>query len=61
MIIVSISNIFNHLSWLGHSPVISQLKPGVVTVVHTAGEVEKYFVPGGFAFTHPDSVTVNYF
>lgn len=42
---------------VGHSPVISQLKPGVVTVIHTNGESEKFFVPGGFALTHADSVT----
>ena len=41
----------------GHSPVISQLKPGVVTVIHTGGESEKYFVPGGFALSHGNSVT----
>ena len=42
---------------VGHSPIISQLKPGVVTVIHTAGEIEKFFVAGGFALTHANSVT----
>jgi len=42
---------------LGHSPVISQLKAGVVTVIHTSGETEKFFVPGGFALTHANNVT----
>jgi hypothetical protein len=42
----------------GHSPIISELKPGIVTVIHTGGETEKFFVPGGFALTHPTSVTV---
>ena len=42
---------------VGHSPIISQLKPGVVTVIHTGGETEKFFVAGGFALTHANSVT----
>lgn len=67
----------------GHSPIISQLKPGVVTVIHQGvspppppcprrlplpypvahchaqGATEKYFIPGGFALTSADSVTVS--
>lgn len=60
----------------GHSPIISELKPGVVQVVHVGvmsriffvklsinflcqGETEKFFVAGGFALTHPNSVTVS--
>lgn len=39
-----------------HVPVISQLRPGLVEM-HTAGEVEKYFISGGWAFVHPDGVT----
>ena len=36
----------------GHSPLAEQLKPGVVSIIHAAGdEPEKYFVSGGFAFT----------
>ena len=42
---------------VGHSPLISQLKPGLVTVIHTGGEAEKFFVAGGFALTHANSVT----
>eukprot|EP01038_Epipyxis_sp_PR26KG_P013025 gene13025-17457_t len=41
----------------GHSAIISELKPGVVTVIHTSGETEKFFVPGGFAVTAVDSAT----
>ena len=42
----------------GHTPIVSQLKPGVVEIVHeAAGEAEKYFVSGGFALTHDTSVT----
>jgi hypothetical protein len=43
----------------GHSPLISQLEPGVVTVVHIGGAMETFFVPGGFALTHANSVTVS--
>ncbi len=41
-----------------HTPIISQLKPGVI-VVHEERDkvVKKYFTAGGFAFTHADSVT----
>ena len=42
----------------GHTPVVSQLKPGMVSIVHAAGEeAEKFFVSGGFALTHADSST----
>ena len=41
----------------GHSPMICQLQPGVVTVVHNTGETEKFFVSGGFAITNPNSTT----
>mmetsp|Transcript_41377 Transcript_41377/g.58230 ORF Transcript_41377/g.58230 Transcript_41377/m.58230 type:complete len:166 (-) Transcript_41377:71-568(-) len=40
-----------------HVPTVSQLKPGVVQILHSAGEPEKYFVAGGFAFTHANSLT----
>ncbi|KAL7562975.1 hypothetical protein ACA910_018613 [Epithemia clementina (nom. ined.)] len=44
----------------GHVPTVAQLKPGVVQVIHdesSINEPEKYFVPGGYALTHPDSST----
>ncbi|CAM9485937.1 unnamed protein product [Scytosiphon promiscuus] len=42
----------------GHSPIVAELKPGVVQVLHEAGqEPEKFFVSAGFALTHPTSVT----
>ncbi|GAB5031844.1 atp synthase subunit delta [Nannochloropsis oceanica] len=41
-----------------HSPVIAELKAGVVQIVHEPGQApEKYFVSGGFALTHANSVT----
>ncbi|OQS07925.1 ATP synthase subunit delta' [Thraustotheca clavata] len=41
-----------------HTPIISQLKPGVI-IVHEERDkvVKKFFTAGGFAFTHADSVT----
>ena len=43
-----------------HVPYVAQLKPGVLQILHeeSGGEPEKYFVAGGYAFTHPNSVTV---
>mmetsp|Transcript_84938 Transcript_84938/g.245580 ORF Transcript_84938/g.245580 Transcript_84938/m.245580 type:complete len:171 (+) Transcript_84938:70-582(+) len=44
----------------GHVPYVAQLKPGVLQIVHdegASGDSEKYFVPGGYALTHPNSVT----
>ena len=43
----------------GHSPMISQLQPGLVTVVHTSGESEKFFVSGGFAITKTEGTDVS--
>lgn len=43
----------------GHSPMISQLQPGTVTVVHTSGESEKFFVSGGFAVTRAEATDVS--
>jgi F-type H+-transporting ATPase subunit delta len=39
-----------------HVPYIAQLKPGVVEL-HDGTEVSKYFISGGFAFVHANSVT----
>jgi len=42
----------------GHSAVVSELKAGVVEILHDAsGEPEKYFVSSGFAVTHANSTT----
>jgi hypothetical protein len=46
----------------GHVPYVAQLKPGVVQILHdnssSPDASEKYFVAGGYAFTHANSVTV---
>ena len=42
----------------GHTPTISELRPGTVEIFHKADdEPEKYFISGGFAFTHENSTT----
>jgi len=41
-----------------HVPVVAQLKPGVLQILHSgSSEPEKYFVAGGFSITHDNSVT----
>ena len=45
-----------------HVPYVAQLKPGVLQILHEetgGGESEKYFVAGGYALTHDNSVTVS--
>lgn len=44
---------------VNHVPVVSQLKAGVLQIIHESGDPEKYFVAGGFALTHENSVTVS--
>jgi F-type H+-transporting ATPase subunit epsilon len=41
-----------------HAPVLSTLKPGVVTVTRDGGAVEKMFVRGGFAEVNASGLTV---
>ena len=42
----------------GHAPVLSTLRPGVVTVDKGQGAPEKIFVRGGFAEVNPTGLTV---
>jgi F-type H+-transporting ATPase subunit epsilon len=42
----------------GHAPVLSTLRPGVVTVTREGGEKERIFVRGGFAEVNPRGLTV---
>ena len=42
----------------GHVPYVAQLQAGVVQVVTSGDNSEKYFVPGGYAMTHANSTTV---
>ena len=41
-----------------HAPVLSTLKPGVVTVTKDGGSTEKMFVRGGFAEVNASGLTV---
>jgi F-type H+-transporting ATPase subunit epsilon len=41
-----------------HAPVLSTLKPGVLTVTALNGESERIFVRGGFAEVNPAGLTV---
>lgn len=42
-----------------HVPVVAELKPGLLQIMHEegSGEPEKYFVAGGFSVTHANSTT----
>lgn len=42
----------------GHAPVLSTLRPGVVTVTKEGGAKERIFVRGGFAEVNPQGLTV---
>ena len=42
----------------GHAPVLSTLRPGVITVTREAGEALRIFVRGGFAEVNPSGLTV---
>jgi F-type H+-transporting ATPase subunit delta len=44
-----------------HVPYVAQMKPGILTVMFDSSESEKYFVAGGYAVTHSNSVTVSYY
>lgn len=39
----------------GHVATIAELKPGVLSV-HEGNDVTKYFISGGFAFIHANSI-----
>ncbi len=42
----------------GHAPVLSTLRPGVVTIIRETGQPEKIFVRGGFAEVNPSGLTL---
>jgi F-type H+-transporting ATPase subunit epsilon len=42
----------------GHAPVLSTLRPGVVTITRGTGQPERIFVRGGFAEVNPKGLTV---
>jgi len=43
---------------VNHAPVLSTLKPGVVTVTDQSGNAERIFVRGGFAEVNPAGLTI---
>ena len=43
---------------VNHAPVLSTLKPGVVTVTDESGTAERIFVRGGFAEVNPAGLTI---
>ena len=43
---------------VNHAPVLSTLKPGVVTVTDDGGSEERIFVRGGFAEVNPAGLTI---
>jgi F-type H+-transporting ATPase subunit epsilon len=42
----------------GHAPLLTELQPGPVRVIHDDGQEENYYVSGGFLEVQPDVVTV---
>lgn len=42
----------------GHAPLLTELKPGPVRVLHSGGQEENYYVSGGFLEVQPDVVTI---
>ena len=42
----------------GHAPVLSTLRPGVITVTQEGGKSDRIFVRGGFAEVNPTGLTV---
>lgn len=42
----------------GHAPVLSTLRPGVITVNREQGQPDRIFVRGGFAEVNPQGLTV---
>ncbi|WP_290798788.1 F0F1 ATP synthase subunit epsilon, partial [Halomonas sp.] len=42
----------------GHAPLLTELQPGPVRVIHDGGREENFYVSGGFLEVQPDVVTV---
>ncbi len=42
----------------GHAPLLTELQPGPVRVIHDGGQEENYYVSGGFLEVQPGVVTV---
>jgi F-type H+-transporting ATPase subunit epsilon len=44
--------------FLNHAPMVSSLLPGVITVHHTSGSHDKYFVNGGYVEIHNNEISL---
>jgi F-type H+-transporting ATPase subunit epsilon len=42
----------------GHAPLLTELQPGPIRVIHDGGHEENYYVSGGFLEVQPDVVTI---
>lgn len=42
----------------GHAPLLTELQPGPIRVIHDGGKEENFFVSGGFMEVQPDVVTI---
>ncbi|MCA1768888.1 MAG: F0F1 ATP synthase subunit epsilon [Halomonas sp.] len=42
----------------GHAPLLTELQPGPVRVIHGGGREENFYVSGGFLEVQPDVVTI---
>lgn len=42
----------------GHAPLLTELQPGPIRVIHDGGEEENFYVSGGFLEVQPNVVTV---
>ncbi|ASK21059.1 MAG: F0F1 ATP synthase subunit epsilon [Vreelandella alkaliphila] len=42
----------------GHTPLLTELQPGPVRVIHDGGKEEHFFVTGGFMEVQPTTVTI---
>ncbi|RDB44617.1 F0F1 ATP synthase subunit epsilon [Halomonas sp. DQ26W] len=42
----------------GHAPLLTELQPGPIRVIHGGGAEENFYVSGGFLEVQPDVVTI---
>jgi F-type H+-transporting ATPase subunit epsilon len=42
----------------GHAPLLTELNPGPIRVIHDGGQEENYYVSGGFLEVQPNVVTI---
>lgn len=42
----------------GHAPLLTELQPGPVRVIHDGGQEENYYVTGGFLEVQPEVVSI---